>query len=68
MGGRAQVWTLTAPAIDSKAVSVNGNTPSLAANGKLAGLNAVPASGSVAVPGKGIVFVAVAGAGNRACR
>ncbi|MEJ5976881.1 hypothetical protein WG901_09570 [Novosphingobium sp. PS1R-30] len=68
VGPRAQAWVLTAPAIDSKALLVNGQAPSLSANGSLAGLDAVPAAGSLTVPGKGIVFVAVAGAGNRACR
>ena len=68
VGRRAQAWLLSAPAFDSKALSVNGRTPTLEANGRLSGLDGAAVSGSVTVPGKGIAFVAVADAGNRACR
>ncbi|HEX8058824.1 MAG TPA: hypothetical protein VF481_19295 [Novosphingobium sp.] len=68
LGSRAQAWVLTAPALDSKAVSVNGRQPRLEANGRLSGLDGAPVSGSLTLPGKGIAFVAVAAAGNRACR
>lgn len=69
--GAARVWNLAvAPGqkIDTKAVTVNGTTPRLLPNGKLAGLAGQPARGSVSVPGQSITFVAVPGAANRACR
>ncbi len=69
--GNAQVWTLAAAPdqnIDTKAITVNGATPSLLSSGKLAGLAGRAVRGSVEVAGKSIVFVAVPAAGNPACR
>jgi len=67
-GGTMRVWTITAPALDSGSVRINGHAPALNAAGHLTGLTAAPASGRLRVPGQAIAFVAVPGAGNRACR
>ena len=68
LGGRALSWTLAGQPIDTRAVTVNGRTPGLRPNGTLAGLVGRPANGAVSLPGRSIVFVAVPGAANRACR
>jgi len=68
LGAPALTWVMQAPALDSKAVSVNGRQPRLEASGRLSGLDGAPVSGSLTLPDKGIAFVAVAAAGNRACR
>jgi hypothetical protein len=69
--GIAQTWTL-APApgqpIDTKIVTVNGARPGLLPNGRLAGLAPRAITGSVAVPARSIVFVAMRSAANPACR
>jgi hypothetical protein len=69
--GVAQTWTL-APApgqpIDTKIVTVYGARPSLLPNGRLAGLAPRAITGSVAVPARSIVFVAIRSAANPACR
>lgn len=67
LGTKALVWVLQAPDLDSKAVTVNGHRPALEGN-RLAGLHGAPVSGEVSLPGRSITFVAVAGAGNPACR
>ena len=58
---------LQAPALDSKAVTVNGRCPALAGD-QLTGLDGVSVSGDVPLPSRSITFLAVAGAGNPACR
>jgi hypothetical protein len=69
LGGKTgDAFVMQATPLDSGAVTVNGNTPQLAADGSLSGLEGVPASGSLAIPGQSIAFVSLAGAGNRACR
>lgn len=67
VGGKAQAWVLQAPALDSKAVTVNGIRPALD-GARLTGLDGAPVSGEVALPARSVVFVAAAGAGNPACR
>lgn len=67
LGAPALAWVMQAPALDSKAVTVNGRRPALAGE-RLAGLEGVPASGAISLPGRSITFIAVATAGNRACR
>lgn len=67
-GGSARAWTMQAPALDSKEVTVDGEHPGMADDGTFSGLAGKPVSGSVSVPGRAIVFVAVAGARNPACR
>ncbi|MET1755905.1 hypothetical protein ABVV53_10595 [Novosphingobium sp. RD2P27] len=66
--GKAQVWRLEAPSLDSKSVTVNGTAPALASDGSLTGLNPISASGKVSIPAKSITFVALRDAGNPACR
>ena len=68
VGNKAKVWVMTAPTLDSRSVLVNGQTPQLAGNGALAGLDGVAAAGTLSVPAKAIAFVAVPDAGNSACR
>jgi hypothetical protein len=67
-GTKARAWILQAPALDSKAVTVNGKQPRLGQDGSLSGLEGVPAGGSLSVPGRSIAFLAVSNAGNPACR
>ncbi len=68
LGSRGgQAWVLQAPALDSKAVTINGRAPSLAADGALSGLEGAAVSSRVDVPGHSIAFVAVPTAGNAAC-
>lgn len=66
-GANALTWVLQAPALDSKAVTVNGIRPGLT-NGQLSGLEGKAAAGSLSVPGRSLAFIAVSGAGNPACR
>ncbi|MEO6717922.1 MAG: hypothetical protein ABIM50_11840 [Novosphingobium sp.] len=68
LGGRAFSWTLAGQPLDTRSVTVNGEAPSLRPNGTLAGLTGRPTGGTVALPGQSIVFVAVPGAANPACR
>lgn len=68
LGSRALSWTLVGRPIDTRRVTVNGQAPSLRSDGTLAGLTGRPSGGVVAVPGQSIVFVAVPGAANPACR
>ncbi|MEO5586913.1 MAG: hypothetical protein ABIQ81_04375 [Novosphingobium sp.] len=68
VGGRALSWTMAGRPLDTRNVTVNGQAPRLRPNGSLAGLTGRPVGGAVAVPGQSIVFVAVPGAANRACR
>src|SRR5690606_1015171 len=69
LGSRGgQAWVLQAPALDSKAVTISGRAPSLAADGALSGLEGVVVSSRVEVPGQSIAFVAVPTADNAACR
>lgn len=64
--GAALVWNLTASELTSESILVNGNRPSLAADGSLAGLEGSAAQGHVSVPGHSIAFVELT-AGNPAC-
>lgn len=68
LGRPGQAWVMQAPALDTKAVTVNGKAPRLEANGTLTGLDATAVSSSLDLPGRSIAFVAVPTAGNRACR
>jgi hypothetical protein len=68
IGAPALTWTLTGEPLDTRSVIVNGRTPSLQSNGALAGLAGRSVSNVVSVPGQSIVFVAVRGAANPACR
>ena len=67
-GGRARAWVLTGQPLDTREVLVNGGAPGLDDRGGLTGLAGVEASASLAVPGQSIAFIAVAAAGNPACR
>lgn len=66
--GKAQSWTLAGQTLDTRDATVNGRTPSVEANGRLAGLTGQPVNGAMALPARSIVFVAVPGAANPACR
>lgn len=67
-GDKAQTWVLQAPALDSKALTVNGRQPRLEQDGSFSGIEGAAASASLSVPGRSVAFIAVSGAGNRACR
>ena len=67
-GGRARAWVLTGQPLDTREVRVNGAAPGLDDRGGLTGLGGVEAGASLAVPGQSIAFIAVAAAGNPACR
>lgn len=63
----AQVWIMTASPIDSKIVSINGNSPTVDSDGNISGLDGVAAKGSLTLPGQAIAFIAATGANNPAC-
>lgn len=68
-GAPARAWVLTGEPLDTREVRVNGMVPALTASGELSGLRGTEMRGqSLTVPGQAIAFVAVPGAGNRACR
>lgn len=68
LGAKAQTWVLQAPALDSKAVTVNGVQPRLEQNGILSGLEGKAAADKLSIPGRSLAFIAVSGASNPACR
>jgi hypothetical protein len=68
IGGKTLTWVMQAPALDSRAATVNGRQPRLEASGKFSGLDGAPANGSVTVPARSIVFVAAPSAANASCR
>ncbi len=68
LGGRASVWTMTGTPIDTRSIKVNGNAPMMTSAGDIAGLDARPVGGRLALPGQSITFAAMPGAGNPACR
>lgn len=68
LGGKALAWTMTGQPLDTRDVLVNGTAPGIDAQGKLTGLAGKPVNGALAVPGHAIVFAAVPGAANPACR
>ena len=59
---------MTGAPVDTRAIAINGRTPGLDAKGNLTGLAGARVAGALRVPGRSIAFVAVPGAGNRACR
>ncbi len=67
-GAPATAWTMTAEVLDSGKVMVNGTSPQMAADGRITGLDGVPVTGPVTVPGQAIVFVAARNAANPACQ
>lgn len=67
-GRKARAWVMTGQPIDTRDALVNGHAPGLDGKGALTGLEAVAAPGSLQVPGKSVAFVAIADAGNPACR
>ena len=68
VGGKAKVWVMTAPTLDSRSVQINGQTPQLTGSGALAGMDGMAAASTLSVPAKAIAFIAVPDAGNSACR
>lgn len=66
-GPAARIWTMTAPEITAKTVSINGHAPGLSADGSLTGLEGEAAEGSVGIPGLSISFITLPGAANEAC-
>jgi heparanase len=65
----AERYTLSARRLRESRVDLNGNQLRLQANGDLPGLHAIPTlKGVVALVPASITFLAIAGAGNRACR
>lgn len=65
---QAQAWIMTAPTLDSQTVLINGNEPHVADDGSLAGLDGAALSGAMAIPAKGIAFIAAPDAENPSCR
>lgn len=64
-----QAWVMTAANLDAGPVRINGTEPGLTADGAITGLDAVAVTGgALTLPPQAIAFVAVADAGNRACR
>jgi hypothetical protein len=49
-------------------VTVNGHSPHLTESGSLAGLDAALVSGSLAIPGRSIAFIASDAVNNPSCR
>lgn len=68
VGQKAVSWTMTASPLDSKFVSINGNTPAMDEDGNLSGLDGSPVQDNLSVPGQSIAFLAVPDADNKACR
>lgn len=68
VGRKAMGWTMTGQPIDTRSITINGQSPGLDAKGNLMGLAGVPTNGALRLPGQSIAFVAVPDAGNKACR
>lgn len=68
VGRRATAWVMAGQPVDTRTILINGQTPGLSADGALTGLEGAAASGSLALPGQTIAFVAEPGAANPACR
>ena len=65
----AERYTLSAPSLDDTSVQLNGQTLMLGAGDALPELHGEPtAAGSVELAPRSITFLALAGAGNAACR
>lgn len=67
LGGNAQAWVMQAPVLESKTITVNGHQPAFDGE-RLTGLEGANVAGNVILPARSITFLAVAGAGNPACR
>jgi hypothetical protein len=59
---------MTGQPLDTREVRINEAAPGLDDRGGLTGLAGAEAASGLAVPGQSIAFVAVAAAGNPACR
>lgn len=68
MSGRAEVYALTAPELQSRTVLLNGRALALGANDSLPALTPRRATDSVSLAPTSIAFIALPNAGNRACR
>lgn len=68
VGTDATAWVMTGAPIDTRAVKVNGVEPLVDEQGQIAGLDGAPVKGTLPLPAQSIAFVAVADAGNAACR
>lgn len=66
-GNGAQVWQMSATALDSREVMINGASPRLGEDGELQGLDPVEADGELAIPAQSIAFIAAPNAGNATC-
>ncbi len=65
----AERYTLTAPALESATVQLNGTELKLASGGELPALRSVPAhKGRIVLPPASITFLAFPKAGNANCR
>jgi heparanase len=67
-GNQGRAWVMTGEPLDTRSVSINGQSPSMDAGGKLSGLDGVRVTGSVTMPGQSIAFVTVLDANNAACK
>jgi heparanase len=65
--GPARAWLMTGQPVDTRAVTINGHTPGIDAQGNLTGLDPVALHGRLALPAQSIAFVALPQAGNPAC-
>ncbi|WP_254912901.1 hypothetical protein [Novosphingobium sp. B 225] len=68
LGGKGMGWTMTGQPVDTRQITINGNSPALSASGELTGLQGAAVSGAVAIPGQSVGFYSLPGAGNAACR
>lgn len=68
LGKRSQAWIVTSDPVDGRNAKVNGHRPGMDDRGRLQGLSPASNDGDVRLPALSIAFVAVANAGNLACR
>ena len=67
LGAAGNIWTIQAPSLDSKALTINGARPALEGD-RLTGIEAARISGDVVAPARSITFAAFEKAGNPVCR
>jgi len=67
VGHSASRWVMTGT-LDTRAVSINGQNPSVNEAGEIEGLKAEAGTGRISMPAQSVSFIAVPDAGNEACR
>lgn len=63
-----KAWVMTRTTADTREIAINGKPPVMSADGRALGLDGVAVSKTMTIPARSVAFVAIAAAGNPACR